>query len=81
MCRLPSAVLAFGGVWLAPGAHAQAAEPVPDLDFLEYLGSWQEEDDEWLVLEEWRQRRGPLAAPDSEHDGTEPQGNDDDDAK
>lgn len=28
--------------------------PAPDLDFLEYLGTWAEGDDEWLAIEEWR---------------------------
>jgi hypothetical protein len=46
----------FGGCWWLAGAAAQEAEqePVPDLDFLEYLGAWAEEDDEWLAIEEWR---------------------------
>lgn len=61
------AALALGCCWLA-AAHAQerereaepereqerAQEPVPDLDFLEYLGAWAEEDDEWLAIETWR---------------------------
>ena len=48
--------LAFGGCWWLAGAAAQEAErePVPDLDFLEYLGAWAGEDDEWLAIEEWR---------------------------
>ena len=33
------------------GAVAVAAE-LPGLDFLEYLGSWQERDDDWLVVAE-----------------------------
>jgi hypothetical protein len=48
--------LALGGsCWLA-GAAAQEADDaaVPDLDFLEYLGAWAGEDDEWLAIEEWR---------------------------
>src|SRR5262249_40031555 len=28
---------------------------VPDLAFLEYLGSWQGDDDEWLAIKEWDQ--------------------------
>lgn len=28
-------------------------ETAPELDFLEYLGSWQETDEEWLVVSEW----------------------------
>lgn len=36
---------------LVPGARA--AEEAPDLDFLAYLGSWQENDEEWLAVSEW----------------------------
>ena len=27
-------------------------------DFLEYLGAWAEEDDEWLAIEEWQKEIG-----------------------
>lgn len=27
-------------------------DEIPDADFLEYLGIWEESDDEWLLLEE-----------------------------
>ena len=30
----------------------------PELDFLEYLGAWAEEDDEWLAIEEWQKEIG-----------------------
>ncbi len=33
-------------------------EESPDLDFLEYLGTWAEEDDEWLAIEEWEKDNG-----------------------
>jgi hypothetical protein len=33
-------------------AGALSAEEAPDLSFLEYLGSWEEGDDEWLVVAE-----------------------------
>ena len=36
---------------LATGA--MAAEKTLDLDFLAYLGSWQENDKEWLAVSEW----------------------------
>ena len=56
---------AVGGLWLARAVHAQDAKPVPpakppttpDLDFLEYLGTWQENDEEWLVSEQWQKDR------------------------
>ena len=31
----------------------RAAEEAPGLDFLAYLGSWQENDEEWLAVSEW----------------------------
>ena len=56
MRRLIIAALALG--CSISTARAQDEEPAPsgedpDLEFLEYLGSWAE-DDEWLELEEWR---------------------------
>jgi len=33
-------------------ATAQAQDDEPDLSFLEYLGSWQEGDEEWLIVAE-----------------------------
>ena len=43
---LVCSVLLFGGLVLAEEAEA------PELDFLEYLGMWEESDEEWQVLEE-----------------------------
>lgn len=37
------------GTGLGFAAAAQDGDP-PDLGFLEYLGSWQEGDEEWLVV-------------------------------
>ncbi len=56
MRKLGVTVLALGGLLPAPWAHAQEAEEAPELglDFLEYLGAWQGDDDEWLVIEEWQ---------------------------
>jgi len=60
MRGLSLTVFAFGAFCLAPGARAQEADEGagPDLDFLEYLGAWQAEDDEWLVIEEWHKDNG-----------------------
>ena len=52
MRGLYSAVLALGSGWWLTAAHAQ--DTPPDLDFLEYLGEWAAEDDEWLAIEEWQ---------------------------
>jgi hypothetical protein len=53
MRRVGAALLALV-CWLT-GAHAQQADDTaaPDLDFLEYLGTWAEDDEEWLAIEEW----------------------------
>ena len=38
---------------LCPGAAAMAEEEQPpDEEFLEYLGMWDETDEDWLLLEE-----------------------------
>jgi hypothetical protein len=67
MRRISSAVLALAWGWLA-AMRAQEVEPPPappqpgpDLDFLEYLGAWAEEDDEWLAIEEWHRDLGAEA--------------------
>jgi hypothetical protein len=61
--------------WLA-AARAQEAPPqrgreapAPDLDFLEYLGTWAEGDDEWLAIEEWRKDNTADADDDKEVEG------------
>jgi hypothetical protein len=59
MRKVASLLCTLGGLWLARGAQAQDAKepPTPDLDFLEYLGTWQADDDEWLVSEDWQKNR------------------------
>ena len=45
-----------------PAPPPRATPPkdaVPDLAFLEYLGSWQGDDDEWLAIKEWDQDNAP----------------------
>ena len=48
-------VLMTCGLCLSTAALA-AEEPVPDADFLEYLGMWQESDEDWLLLEDLQAR-------------------------
>ena len=41
-------------VWLACGlgmgvAAADDEQPVPEVEFLEYLGTWEESDEDWLL--------------------------------
>lgn len=49
MTRLVSWTLWFL-LWMAAGVHAAPREvaPVPDADFLEFLGSWHTGDDRWV---------------------------------
>ena len=68
-------VLALACSWLS-ATRAQEAEPVrpgpgPDLDFLEYLGAWAEEDDEWLAIEELQKDLGAEAEEDAEESESE----------
>ena len=37
---------------LCVSVDAMADDAVPDADFLEYLGMWEESDEEWLLLED-----------------------------
>ena len=41
------------GLWLGCcGLVLAADEEIPEMDFIEYLGMWEESDEVWLVLEE-----------------------------
>lgn len=64
---LVSVAAAFAGT-----VNAQDEEP--DLSFLEYLGSWQEGDEEWLVvaeMDEELEEEDEAPAKDEETDGTD----------
>jgi hypothetical protein len=47
--------LGLTAICVVTGSSANAAEDAPDLDFLAYLGSWQESDEEWLAVAEWEE--------------------------
>ena len=87
MHMLGRIVCALGGLWLVPGAQAQEAggPEGPGLDFLEYLGAWAAEDDEWIAIEEWQKDNGTGKDADADEgrDGQppEPQRNDDDEGE
>ncbi len=53
---LPGLLLVICGVVLA------ADNELPDGEFLEYLGSWEESDEEWLIFDQ----DGELVAADSD---------------
>ncbi|MDH3577486.1 MAG: hypothetical protein OEO71_06665 [Gammaproteobacteria bacterium] len=41
------------GILLGSGGLVCAEEEsVPDMEFLEYLGMWEESDEDWLILDE-----------------------------
>jgi hypothetical protein len=44
-------LLASCGLSLGAAAMAEEAPP-PDAEFLEYLGMWEETDEDWLLLDE-----------------------------
>jgi hypothetical protein len=68
LCRLIVALVA--GVWTAGVQADEQEDEIPDLEFLEYLGSWQESDEEWLIVSEWEEDRVPRAdgRPEAEAD-------------
>jgi len=80
MRKVRCAPVALACWWLtAPEAQqSEPAEPGPDLDFLEYLGTWAEDDDEWLAIEEWE--KDEAAEPDSDTQGSETEKDDDDES-
>jgi hypothetical protein len=90
--RAIAAALLAGGLWLARGAQGQQpaappADALPDLEFLEYLGSWQADDDEWLAIREWEKDNPPAGESgeaDENDDGRKPpvrSRNEDDESK
>ncbi len=40
------------GLLICGGVEAAEEEDVPDMEFLEYLGMWEESDEEWQIFEE-----------------------------
>jgi hypothetical protein len=78
--RLATLALVLG---LASAQAQQSApepeqEQGPELDFLEYLGAWAEEDDEWLAIEEWEKDNGTGLEEDAQ--GSDGQGDDEDES-
>ncbi len=51
--RLLRSLLGLAALSMVFSPSAQAEDEAPDLDFLAYLGSWQESDEEWLAVAEW----------------------------
>ncbi len=51
-CLAGVLLVTSGGAWSADAAkdEVDAADAVPDMEFLEYLGSWEDSDEEWLLF-------------------------------
>ena len=61
---LPGLLLLGAG----PAIAGEEDENEPDMEFLEYLGSWEESDEEWLMFE------GPVTAELDERSDPAPEG-------
>ena len=46
-CRQALLLLALGAASTAPAAETEE----PEMEFVEYLGLWEETDEEWLMIE------------------------------
>ena len=54
------------------GGFTAGDDELPDLEFLEYLGSWEESDEDWLLVSDVDRVRQELAK--DERSDPEPQG-------
>jgi hypothetical protein len=59
------------------GLAVAAEEDVPDMEFFEYLGMWEETDEEWLMFDELVTAENKRAPEPREPDDEEPVENDD----
>jgi hypothetical protein len=74
------ALLALCGCWVTAAGAQEVEQPLaPDLEFLEYLGAWAEDDDEWLAIEEWQ--KDEAAEPGEDVPGSEAEKDDDDESE
>jgi len=51
--RLLRSLLGLAAMSVVFSSSVKADDDAPELDFLAYLGSWQESDAEWLAVAEW----------------------------
>jgi len=51
--RLLRSLLGLAAMSVVFSSSVKADDDAPELDFLAYLGSWQESDEEWLAVAEW----------------------------
>lgn len=59
---------AIVGLLLGCGLAVAEDEELPDMEFLEYLGSWEESDEDWLLFDE------PVTAEVEERSDPAPEG-------
>ena len=52
MAMSASGCIAAGVLLLGCSMVLAADEELPDVEFIEYLGTWEESDEEWLMFEE-----------------------------
>ena len=65
---LASKATLVGSLLLGCGAVLAADDEVPDAEFLEYLGLWEESDEDWLIFDE------PVKAETEERSDPAPEG-------
>ena len=60
--------LCVGTAWATD--EAPDAQATSDVEFIEYLGLWEESDDEWLMLDEQQEsEEAPAMDPEIEDEG------------
>jgi hypothetical protein len=64
-------MLLAGALTTMAFSAGHADEPLPEAEFLEYLGSWDESDEEWLLVREGALRN---TAKDDERNDAAPEG-------
>jgi len=60
--------MVFGLVLCGSGAVFAAEDDAPDIELLEYLGMWEDSDEDWLILDE------VMTAGNEERSDSAPQG-------
>jgi len=61
-------IVSIGTLLLIGGLAQSAGDELPDEDFLEYLGLWEESDEDWLIFNE------PVTADNQERTDPAPDG-------
>jgi len=57
---LACSLYACSSIASADALAEASAETLPEIEFLEYLGSWQESDEDWLILNDVQNLRGDI---------------------